>query len=276
MNLSLIQVKTSRAPDKRVTDTSSQLSIISSATNSTINSSSLHFGSQDANLGVPTIHGADAQSLPNTQVHPISLARVSPNGHTHGSKAVVATAPSPPMTMPMPMPMPSVSPPPPAHARVSPIVASSNPMTQSPSPLSGHPSKPPPTLEPQKNVSSPRALATPRLSPGTLPSSKSVGIASPNLPTQLHPQPVPENVKPASKQSRSAKVDKQAQDARGPPKSTKSSISISTFTHMFKPLASMPGAFPGTEMDVDWVTVSHGPAESQGGNWLKRIFRRPG
>ena len=139
---------------------------------------------------------------------------------TPGSKAVAATAPIPPMPMPMPMfmPIPSVSPPPSAHARVSPVVATSNPMIQSsrqsPSPLWDHPSNPA-TLEPQKHVSSPRAPATPRLSPGTNPSSKPVGIINSNRPTQIHPQPAPKYVKPAPKQIRNTKVDKPVQDARG-------------------------------------------------------------
>jgi hypothetical protein len=273
VNPSLIQVKASRALDRRVTDTSSQSSTVHSATNPTNSSSSLHVGPRDANLEVLAVRGVETQSHPQIQAFPIPLAPVPPNGHTHGSKVIAATAPSPPMPMPMPtMPMPSVSPPAPAHARASPIAATPHPMTQSPSPLLGRPSKPLATLEPQKNVSSPRAPATPRLSPGTNPSSKPVGIANPNLPTQPHPQPASKNVKPAPKQIRNTKVDKPVQDVRG---ATKSTISISTFTHMFKP-ASMPGAFPGPEMDVDWVTVSHGPADSQGGNWLKRLFHRPG
>ena len=59
VNPSLIQVKASRTLDKRVTDTSSQMTIVSSATNSTIDSSSLHVGSRDANLGVPAAHGTE-------------------------------------------------------------------------------------------------------------------------------------------------------------------------------------------------------------------------
>ncbi|KAF8266955.1 hypothetical protein EI94DRAFT_99234 [Lactarius quietus] len=182
------------------------------------------------------------------------------------------------MPVSVPMPMPSVPAPPSAHAHPPTITATPHTMTWSPSPPPSHPSKAPATPESQKNVSSPQAPPTPSLSPGPNPSSKSMGatpiIKGPGNPTtQPHPQPASKSAKPASKQNRITKVDKPAQEVRGP--TTKASISISTFTQVFKPRPSMPGAFPGPEMDVDWVMVDQGPAEIQGGNWLKRLFRRP-
>lgn len=267
----------SRASDKRAVNPSSQGSNVPSASNTTHASSSVHVGSHDNSLGVPPSHSAGTQSLPKTQAQTTALATAPPNGHAHGSKPISAAARS----SPMPMSTPSVSPPPPAHTRAPPITATPHTITQSPSHLPGHPSKLPVALESQNNASSPLASAPPSLSSGTIPSSKPTGVTpvtNPgpvNLPTQPHLPPVSNNVKPTSKQSRTTKVVKPVQETKAPPKSTKSSITISTFTHkIFQP--SMPGAFPGPEMDTDWVTVSHGPAEIQGGNWLKRLFRRPG
>jgi len=249
VNPCLIWVKAPCAPDKHAADASSQRSNVPPATNPPARaSSSVPVGVQGANPEVPSAHGADTRCLPQTQVHTVPLATVPPNQHTLGSKSIAATVPSPPApTSPVP--------PPPVHARRSPITATSHTMTQSSSPLLAHHSKPPATQEPRKNVPSPQAPTPPGSFPGT------------------NPQLTSNNVKPPPIQNRT-KVDKPAQDGKGPTKSTKTSFSISSFTQMFKP-PSMPGAFPGPQMDVDWVMVSQGPTEIQGGNWLKRLFRRP-
>ena len=44
---------------------------------------------------------------------------------------------------------------------------------------------------------------------------------------------------------------------------------------MFKPLPPVPESSSGPQMDVDWVMVENqGQADVQGGNRLKRLFRR--
>ena len=271
-NPSLNQVKALCAPDKLITDASSQRPNVASATSPTNATSSIHVGSQDTNLEVPQAPDTGTQFLPQTQVHRMPLAPVRLSGPSPGSKSIAATTPSPPMSIPMPMP--SVSPPVPANARGFPTTATSYAMTQSPSPLPDHLSKPRATPEPL-----PQAPSTPSLTPGTNPSSKPIGatpITNSSLTTQPQPQPVSKDPKPAPKQNRTTKVNKPAQDAGGPTKSTKSSFSISTFTHVFKPLSSMPGAFPGPQMDVDWEVVENQGSAVQGGNWLKRLFRRLG
>ena len=148
--------------------------------------------------------------------------------------------------------------------------------TVSPPPL-GHHSEPSATPEPQKYVSSPQAPAAPSLSPGTNPSSSPIGatpITIPTLTTRPHPQPVSKSVKRTQKQKPATKVNKPAQDASGPAKATKSFKSISTFAQMFKPHPPVRESSPEPQMDVDWIFVSQGPADVQGGNRLKQLFRR--
>lgn len=173
--------------------------------------------------------------------------------------------------------MPSNSPQAPTHARVPPIAATPHLMIQSPPPPLGHHSEPSATPEPQKYVSSPQAPATPSLSPGTNPSSSPIGatpITIPTLTTLPHPQPVSKSVKRTPKQKQATKVNNPAQDASGPTKGMKSFKSISTFAQMFKPLPLVRESSPEPQMDVDWIFVSQGPADVQGGNRLKQLFRR--
>lgn len=256
VNPPLIQVKAPRASDKPAVNVSSQRSNVPYASNTTHASSSVHVGSRDTNLEVPPSHSADTRFLPKTQAQTTALGPVPQNGHAHGSQPIAVTDPSMPIPMPTPMSMPTPTPTSlPVHAPAPPITVTPTPMTPSPSPLPGHPSKPPANLESRKNASSPQAPATPRLSPGTNPPSK---------PTSVAPITNPRHVNPATQ-------------PKGPPKSTKSTFTFSTFTSKkFKPPSSMPGAFPGPDMDVDWVMVTEGPADIQGGNWLKRLFRKPG
>ena len=266
VNPSLIPFKASRAPDKQAADTSSQRSSVPSATDPTPGSSSVHVRLQDDNTRVPPTHGGDARYHPQTQVLPISLASVFPNQDTPGSQLIDSTVPSPPVSGS------SVSHPAPAQARGSPISPST--MTPSSPPLPPHHRKPPATEEPQKNVPSPPAL--PSSSPGTNPPSKPIKATLPGPGNRTaqhhHPQPASNNVKPAPIRDRT-KADKSAQEGKGPTKSTKPSFSFTSFTHILKPL-SMPGGFPGPQMDVDWVMVAPGPADAQGGNWVKRLFRK--
>jgi len=249
VNPCLIQVKAPCAPDKNTADASSQRSNVLPVTNpSTCAFSSIPVGVQGANPEVPSAHGADTRCLPQTQVHTVPLATVPPNQHTLSSKSIATTVPSPPApTSPVPLPL--------VHAHRSPITVTSHTMTQSSSPLLAHHSKPPATQELQKNMPSHQAPTLPGSFPGT------------------NPQLASNNVKPPPIQNRT-KVDKPAQDGKGPTKSMKTSFSISSFTQMFKP-PSMPRAFPGPQMDMDWVMVSQGPTEIQGRNWLKQLFCRP-
>jgi hypothetical protein len=267
VNPRLIHVKAPRVSDKQAADASSQRSNAPSATNPTRASSSVHVGSHDANPEVLPAHSAGAQCLPQTQVPPTPLAHVPPNRHTPGSQSIAATVTSPPV------PMSSVSPPASAQARGSPITATPSTMTPSSLPIPAHHSKPPATQEPQKSLPSPRARAPPSSFLGTNPPSEPIGVTPITSPgpgnrtaQHSHPQPTSNSVKPAPIQIRT-KVDKPAQDGKGPTKSTKTSISVSWFK------SSMPGAFPGPQMD-DWVVVSPGPTDVQSGNWLKRLLRR--
>ncbi|KAH8993692.1 hypothetical protein EDB92DRAFT_374246 [Lactarius akahatsu] len=265
-----------RAPEQRAADASNQSSDVPPATNLTRASSSVH-------VGVPPTHSANTQCLPQTQVHPAPLVPEPPNQRTSSSKPTAATIPSPPAhTSPAPSP-------PPSHPRGSPVSATPHISTQSSSPL---PKKPPATQGLRKNVPSPQLPAKPGLFSETNPPSMPINvtpITNPGPRNQTaqhsHPQPTSNNVQPRSQEQKSiqnrAKVDNPAspaspaQDGKRPTKPTKSSISISSFTHMFKP-QPMPGPFPGPQMEVDWVMVSQGPTDVQGGNWLKRLFRRHG
>ncbi|KAH9021826.1 hypothetical protein EDB85DRAFT_400356 [Lactarius pseudohatsudake] len=257
-----------RAPEKCAADASNQSSDVPPATNPTRASSSVH-------VRVPPTHSADTQRLPQTQVHPAPLVPVPPNQHTSSSKPTAATIPSPPAhTSPIPSP-------PPSHPRGSPISATPHTLTQSSSPL---PNRPPATQGPPKNVPSSQPPAKPGLFSGTNPPSMPINVTpltNPGPGNQIaqhsHPQPTSNNVQPRSQEQKPiqnrTKVDNPAQDGKRPTKPTKSSIS--SFTHMFKP-QPIPGAFPGPQMEVDWVMVSQGPTDVQGGNWLKRLFRRHG
>ncbi|KAH9051167.1 hypothetical protein EDB83DRAFT_1326238 [Lactarius deliciosus] len=262
-----------RAPEKRAADASNQRSDVPPATNPTRASSFVH-------VGVPPTHSADTQCLSQTQVHTAPLVPVPPDQHTSSSKPTAATIPSPPAhTSPVPSP-------PPSHPRGSPISATPHTLTESSSPL---PNKPPATQGPRKTVPSPQPPAKPGLFSGTNPPSMPINvipITNPGPGNQTaqhsHPQPTSNNVQPRSQEQKPiqnrTKVDSPAnptQDSKRPTKPTKSSISISSFTHMFKP-QPMPGAFPGPQMEMDWVMVSQGPTDVQGGNWLKRLFRRHG
>ncbi|KAH9058138.1 hypothetical protein EDB87DRAFT_954125 [Lactarius vividus] len=254
-------------PDKRA---SNQRSDVPPATNPTRASSS-------ANVEVPLTHSADTQCLPQAQVHPAPLVPVPPNQHTPGSKPIATTIPSPAHTSPLP-------PLPPSHLRGSPIPATPPTLTQSLSPLLNESTA---TQEPRKNVASRQPSAKPGLFSGTNTPSKPIDITPVTNPrpgnriTQhSHPQPASNNVQPRSQEQKPiqnrTKVDNPgnpAQDGMGPTKPTKSSVSFSSFTQIFKS-QPIPGAFPGPQMEVDWVMVSQGPTDVQGGSWLKRLFRR--
>ena len=173
VNPSLIQVKASHASDKRAVDVSSQTSNVPSASNTTHASSSIHLASRDTNLEVPPSHIADTRFLPKAQAQTTALAPVLPNEHAHGSQPIAAT--SSPMPIPLPTPtLTSLL----AHARAPPITVTPLTMTLSPSPLLGHRSELPATLESRKNVSSPQTPTTPSLSLGANLHSELTSVTS--------------------------------------------------------------------------------------------------
>ncbi|KAI9439128.1 hypothetical protein H4582DRAFT_2075780 [Lactarius indigo] len=259
-------------PEKRA---SNQKSDAPPATIPTRAPTSVHGGALDANPEVPPIHGADSRCLLRTQVHPAPLTPGPPNQHTPGPKSITVNVLSPP-------PPTSPVPPAPAHLRGSPNAAIPHTMALSSPPRPVHYSKPPDIQGPRKNVPEPQVPTSPgpfSTSPPSKTIDDTLANPRPNLTSQrLHPQLASNNMQPRSLEQKPAPIQNRTMvnnPTQGPTKSTKSSISISSFTQMFKPL-SMPGAFPGPQMDVDWVMVSPGPADVQGGNWLKRLFRRHG